>query len=159
MALAAALFAIPMSDLKIRITDEVKSAMRSKDKDRLLVLRLILSAVKQIEVDERIELDDQRIIAVLDKLSKQHRDSIAQYGKAEREDLVEKEQFQLNIVQEYLPAALSDEELAQMISAAISETGASGMQDMGKVMGILKAKAQGRADMGKLSAQVKNQLA
>ena len=148
-----------MSDLKIRITDEVKSAMRSKDKDRLLVLRLILSAVKQIEVDERIELDDQRMIAVLDKLSKQHRDSIAQYGKAEREDLVEKEQFQLNIVQEYLPAALSDEELAQMISAAISETGASGMQDMGKVMGILKAKAQGRADMGKLSAQVKNQLA
>jgi uncharacterized protein YqeY len=148
-----------MSDLKIRITDEVKSAMRSKDKERLLVLRLILSAVKQIEVDERIELDDQRMIAVLDKLSKQHRDSIAQYGKAEREDLVEKEQFQLNIVQEYLPAALSDEELAQMISAAISETGASGMQDMGKVMGILKAKAQGRADMGKLSAQVKNQLA
>ena len=148
-----------MSDLKIRINDEVKSAMRSKDKDRLLVLRLILSAVKQIEVDERIELDDQRMIAVLDKLSKQHRDSIAQYGKAEREDLVEKEQFQLNIVQEYLPTALSDEELAQMISAAISETGANGMQDMGKVMGILKAKAQGRADMGKLSAQVKNQLA
>jgi uncharacterized protein YqeY len=148
-----------MSDLKIRITDEVKSAMRSKDKERLLVLRLILSAVKQIEVDERIELDDQRMIAVLDKLSKQHRDSIAQYGKAEREDLVEKEQFQLNIVQEYLPTALSDEELAQMISAAISETGANGMQDMSKVMGILKAKAQGRADMGKLSAQVKNQLA
>ena len=148
-----------MSDLKTRINDEVKSAMRSKDKDRLLVLRLILSAVKQIEVDERIELDDQRMIAVLDKLSKQHRDSIAQYGKAERQDLVEKEQFQLNIVQEYLPAALSDEELAQMISAAISETGASGMQDMGKVMGILKAKAQGRADMGKLSAQVKSQLA
>ena len=148
-----------MSDLKIRINDEVKSAMRSKDKDRLLVLRLILSAVKQIEVDERIELDDQRMIAVLDKLSKQHRDSIAQYGKAEREDLVEKEQFQLNIVQEYLPTALSDEELAQMISAAISETGANGMQDMGKVMGILKAKAQGRADMGKLSAQVKSQLA
>jgi uncharacterized protein YqeY len=148
-----------MSDLKIRITDEVKSAMRSKDKERLLVLRLILSAVKQIEVDERIELDDQRMIAVLDKLSKQHRDSIAQYGKAEREDLVEKEQFQLNIVQEYLPTALSDEELAQMISTAISETGANGMQDMGKVMGILKAKAQGRADMGKLSAQVKNQLA
>ena len=148
-----------MSDLKIRITDEVKSAMRSKDKDRLLVLRLILSAVKQIEVDERIELDDQRMIAVLDKLSKQHRDSIAQYGKAEREDLVEKEQFQLNIVQEYLPTALSDEELAQMISAAIIETGANGIQDMGKVMGILKAKAQGRADMGKLSAQVKSQLA
>ena len=148
-----------MSDLKIRITDEVKSAMRSKDKDRLLVLRLILSAVKQIEVDERIELDDQRMIAVLDKLSKQHRDSIAQYGKAERQDLVEKEQFQLNIVQEYLPTALSDEELTQMISAAISETGANGMQDMGKVMGILKAKAQGRADMGKLSAQVKSQLA
>jgi uncharacterized protein len=148
-----------MSDLKIRINDDVKSAMRNKDKDRLLVLRLILSAVKQIEVDERIELDDQRMIAVLDKLSKQHRDSIAQYENAGREDLVEKEQFQLNIVQEYLPSALSDEELSQLITDAISETGGSGMKDMGKVMGILKAKAQGRADMGKLSAQVKSQLA
>lgn len=133
--------------------------MRSKNKDRLLVLRLILSAVKQIEVDERIELDDERMIAVLDKLSKQHRDSIAQYGKAKREDLVGKEQFQLDIVQEYLPTALSDEELSQLINNAIRETSASGMQDMGKVMGILKAKAQGRADMGKLSAQVKSQLA
>ncbi|MFT5350241.1 MAG: hypothetical protein ACI909_003488 [Planctomycetota bacterium] len=147
-----------MSDLKQRINEDVKSAMRSKEKDQLLVLRLILSAVKQIEVDERIELDDQRMIAVLDKLTKQHRDSIEQYEKAARHDLVEKERFQLNIVQSYLPAALSDAELSQMIIDAIAETGATDMKDMGKVMGILKSKAQGRADMGKLSAQIKAQL-
>lgn len=147
-----------MSLLKQRINDDVKTAMRSKEKDLLLVLRLILSAVKQIEVDERIELDDQRIIAVLDKLTKQHRDSIEQYEKAGREDLVEKERFQLNIVQTYLPTPLSEDELSQMISQAISETGATDMKDMGKVMGILKAKAQGRADMGKISAQIKAQL-
>ena len=147
-----------MSELKQRINDDVKSAMRNKEKDELLVLRLILSAVKQIEVDERIELDDQRMIAVLDKLTKQHRDSIDQYGKAGRDDLVEKERFQLNIVQKYLPAALFDDELSQLITDAIAETGATGMKDMGKVMGILKSKAQGRADMAKLSIQVKVQL-
>ncbi|MBT7950890.1 MAG: GatB/YqeY domain-containing protein [Gammaproteobacteria bacterium] len=147
-----------MSELKQRINDDVKSAMRSKEKDLLGVLRLITAAIKQIEVDQRIELDDQQIIAVLDKLAKQHRDSIEQYEKADREDLAEKERFELTIVQKYLPAALSEEEIAQLIAAAIAETGAAGIKDMGKVMGILKSKAQGRADMGKLSAQVKAQL-
>jgi uncharacterized protein len=147
-----------MSELKQRINDDVKSAMRAKEKDKLGVLRLITAAVKQIEVDQRIELDDQQIIAVLDKLAKQHRDSIEQYEKADREDLAEKERFELTIVQNYLPAALSEEEIAQLIADAIAETGAAGIKDMGKVMGILKSKAQGRADMGKLSGQVKAQL-
>ena len=147
-----------MSELKQRINDDVKSAMRAKEKDKLGVLRLITSAVKQIEVDQRIELDDQQVIAVLDKLAKQHRDSIEQYDKADRDDLVAKERFELAIVQNYLPAALSEEEIAQLIADAIAETGAAGIKDMGKVMGILKSKAQGRADMGKLSGQVKAQL-
>lgn len=148
-----------MSELKQRINDDVKSAMRSKEKDLLGVLRLITAAVKQIEVDQRIELDDQQTIAVLDKLAKQHRDSIEQFEKADREDLAEKERFELGIVQKYLPAALSEGEITQLIADAIAETGASDIKDMGKVMGILKSKAQGRADMGKLSAQVKAQLA
>ncbi len=147
-----------MSELKQRINDDVKSAMRAKEKDKLGVLRLITAAVKQIEVDQRIELDDQQIIAVLDKLAKQHRDSIEQYEKADREDLAEKERSELVIVQNYLPAALSEEEIAQLIADAIAETGAAGIKDMGKVMGILKSKAQCRADMGKLSGQVKAQL-
>ncbi len=148
-----------MSELKQRINDDVKSAMRSKEKELLAVLRLITAAIKQIEIDQRIELDDAQTIAVLDKLAKQHRDSIEQYEKAQREDLASKERYELGIVQSYLPAALSEEELLQLIDAAIAETAAAGMQDMGKVMGILKAKAQGRADMGKLSAQVKAKLA
>ncbi|NKB35954.1 MAG: GatB/YqeY domain-containing protein [Gammaproteobacteria bacterium] len=148
-----------MSELKQRINDDVKSAMRSKEKDLLAVLRLITAAVKQIEVDQRIELDDAQMLTVLDKLAKQHRDSIDQYEKAEREDLAAKERYELGVVQSYLPVALSEEELLQLIDAAIAETGAEGMKDMGKVMGILKAKAQGRADMGKLSGQVKAKLA
>jgi uncharacterized protein len=147
-----------MSELKQRINDDVKTAMRGKEKDRLGVLRLITAAIKQIEVDQRIELDDQQMIAVLDKLAKQHRDSIEQYDKADRKDLADKERYELGIVQEYLPAALSEEEITQLILDAIAETGATGIKDMGKVMGILKSKAQGRADMGKLSAQVKSQL-
>ena len=147
-----------MSELKQRINDDVKSAMRNREKELLAVLRLITAAIKQVEVDQRIELDDQKVIAVLDKLAKQHRDSIEQYNKAERADLAEKERFELVIVQSYLPAALSEEEIAQLIQDAIAETGANDMKDMGKVMGILKSKAQGRADMGKLSAQVKAQL-
>lgn len=144
-----------MSELKQRINDDVKSAMRNREKELLAVLRLITAAIKQVEVDQRIELDDQQVIAVLDKLAKQHRDSIEQYNKAERADLAEKERFELGIVQNYLPVALSEEEIAQLIQDAIAETGANDMKDMGKVMGILKSKAQGRADMGKLSAQVK----
>lgn len=147
-----------MSELKQRINDDVKSAMRNKEKDQLAVLRLITAAIKQIEVDQRIELDDQQTLGVLDKLAKQHRDSIEQYNNAGRDDLVEKEEFELSIVQHYLPEALSDDEIRQLIDEAISATGAEGMKDMGKVMGIIKGKAQGRADMGKLSGLVKAQL-
>ena len=147
-----------MSVLKQRINDDVKSAMRSKEKDQLGVLRLITAAIKQIEVDQRIALDDQQVIAVLDKLAKQHRDSIEQFDKAGRNDLAEKERFELAIVQSYLPTALAEEEIVQLIADAITATGASGIKDMGKVMAIIKSQAQGRADMGKLSAQVKAQL-
>lgn len=149
---------MPMSELKQHINDDVKSAMRSKEKDQLGVLRLITAAIKQIEVDQRIELDDQQVIAVLDKLAKQHRDSIEQFAKAGRDDLAEKERFELAIVQSYLPEALSEEEIVQLITDAIAETSAAGIKDMGKVMAIIKSRAQGRTDMGKLSAQVKAQL-
>jgi uncharacterized protein len=148
-----------MSELKQRINADVKSAMRNKQKDILGVLRLITAALKQIEIDKRIELDDQQVLAVLDKLAKQHRDSIQQYEKAGRNDLAEKEQFELGIVLSYLPAALSEEEIIQMISDAIAETGAASVKDMGKVMAILKSKAQGRADMAIVGARVKARLA
>lgn len=147
-----------MSDLKQRINDDVKTAMRSKEKELLAVLRLILAAIKQIEVDQRIELDDEQIIAVLDKLAKQHRDSITQFDDADRKDLADKERYELDIVQRYLPTALTEEELTQLIDQAIADTGASSVKDMGKVMGILKSKAQGRADMGKVSGLVKSKL-
>ena len=147
-----------MPELKKRIQDDVKFAMRKREKEQLAVLRLITAAVKQVEVDQRIELDDQQVIAVLNKLAKQHGDSIEPYEKAQRAELAEKELFELGIVQSYLPAALSEEEIAQLIQDAIAESGATDMKDMGKVMGILKSKAQGSADMGKLSAQVKAQL-
>ena len=147
-----------MSDLKQRINDDVKTAMRSKEKELLAVLRLILAAIKQIEVDQRIELDDEQIIAVLDKLAKQHRDSITQFDDADRKDLADKERYELDIVQRYLPTALTEEELTQLIDQAIADTGASSVKDMGKVMGILKSKAQGRADMGKVSGLVKTKL-
>ncbi len=147
-----------MSELKQRINDDVKSAMRSREKEQLAVLRLITAAVKQVEVDQRIELDDQQMIAVLDKLARQHRDSIEQYEKAKRTDLVEKERFELGIVQGYLPAALTEEEITRLIQDAVAETGAADIKDMGKVMGILKSKTQGRADMSKVSAQVRARL-
>ncbi len=147
-----------MSDIKQRLNDDVKVAMRNKDKDRLLTLRMILAAIKQKEVDERIELDDTQVLTVLDKMSKQHRDSIAQYQKAGRDDLVEKENRELSIVQEYLPIQLTEAEIQALIQEAIQSTGASSMQDMGKVMAIIKPKAQGRTDMGKLSGLVKAAL-
>lgn len=147
-----------MSGLKQRIHDDVKTAMREKDRERLAVLRLITAAIKQVEVDQRIELDDEHILGILDKLAKQHRDSIEQYRNAGRDDLVAKEEFELSIVQEYLPAALSEDEINALIKAAITESGAEGMKDMGKVMGVLKGKARGRADMGKISALVKSHL-
>lgn len=132
--------------------------MRSKDKERLAILRLILAAFKQKEVDERIELDDTQVLAILDKLAKQHRDSISQYEQAGRDDLVEKETFELEVVQSYLPQALSEDEIKQLINEAIDSSGASSMKDMGKVMGLLKPKLQGRADMGKVSGQIKARL-
>lgn len=144
--------------LKSRITDDMKSAMRAKDKERLGVIRLILAAIKQIEVDERIELDDTRILAVLDKMVKQRRDSIEQYQAASRADLVEQEMFELGLIQEYLPAALSESEIDGLVADAISKSGASSPREMGAVMGILKPLMQGRADMGKVSKQVKAKL-
>jgi len=147
-----------MAGLKQRINDDVKEAMRARDKARLGVLRLILAAVKQKEVDERIELDDGQVMAVLEKLSKQHRDSIEQFEKAGRTDLVEKERFELKLVRSYLPQQLGDDELAALIAGAIAEAGATTARDMGKVMALVKPKVQGRADMGKVGALVKARL-
>ena len=147
-----------MSALKHRINEDVKAAMRSKEKDRLGALRLITASIKQREVDERIELDDTQVMAVLDKMAKQHRDSIEQYTKADRPDLVEQEQFELDIILGYLPRPLDTEEINAMIDEAMAATGAASMKDMGKVMGQLKGALQGRADMGKVSALVKARL-
>ena len=147
-----------MSALKHRINEDVKAAMRSKEKDRLGALRLITASIKQREVDERIELDDTQVMAVLDKMAKQHRDSIEQYTKADRPDLVEQEQFELDIILGYLPKPLDPAEINAMIDEAMAATGAASMKDMGKVMGQLKGALQGRADMGKVSALVKARL-
>ncbi|OGT33855.1 MAG: glutamyl-tRNA amidotransferase [Gammaproteobacteria bacterium RBG_16_51_14] len=147
-----------MADLKARITEDSKTAMRSRDKDRLSVLRMILAAIKQVEVDERITLDDARTLAVLEKKAKQHRDSIEQFQAAGRDDLVSKETFELGIVQEYMPAPLGEAEINQLIASAIRESGAATIKDMGKIMALLKPKVQGRTDMGKLSNLVKQQL-
>ena len=147
-----------MAEIKQRLNDDVKTAMRNRDRERLGTLRMILAAIKQKEVDERIELDDTQILGVLDKMTKQHRDSIAQFEQAGRRDLIEKENKELAIVQSYLPAQLSDEEIQALLKQAIQETGAVSMQDMGKVMAVLKPKLQGRADIGKISGLVKAKL-
>ncbi|MCG7906914.1 MAG: GatB/YqeY domain-containing protein [Candidatus Thiodiazotropha taylori] len=145
--------------LKQRIQDDVKTAMKAKDKARLGTLRLITAAIKQREVDERAELDDSQVLAILDKMIKQRRDSVEQYESAGRQELADQEKSEIAIIEEYLPAGLSDEEVAGMIESAIQEVGAAGMQDMGKVMGKLKPQMQGRADMGKVSGLVKQKLA
>jgi uncharacterized protein YqeY len=145
--------------LKTRIQDDVKTAMKSGDKPRLEALRLITAAIKQREVDERIEMDDAAVISVLDKMAKQRRESIDQFEKAGRTDLVDKENFELTLIQSYLPQQLSDAEINTMIEAAVRETGAANVKDMGKVMGILKPKMQGRADMSKVSGLIKAKLA
>jgi uncharacterized protein YqeY len=144
--------------LKEQITADMKDAMRAKDKDRLGTIRLIQAAIKQREVDERIELGDEQVLAVLDKMVKQRRDSIAQYNDAGREELAAKEEAELVVIQQYLPEALSDEEIDKLIEEAISASGAESMKDMGKVMGQLKPKVQGRADMGAVSARIKARL-
>jgi uncharacterized protein YqeY len=145
--------------LKQRITDDMKAAMKGGDKPRLATIRLILAAIKQREVDERIELNDEQVLAVLEKMIKQRRDSIAQYSQAGRDELAAQEQSEIEVIQGYMPEALSEAEVAALVSAAIASTGASEMRDMGKVMGELRPKLQGRADMGAVSALVKQQLA
>jgi hypothetical protein len=147
-----------MSGLKQRINDEVKSAMRRQDKARVATLRLIMAAIKQKEVDGRIDLDDSQVLAVLEKLAKQHRDSIEQFKNAGRADLVTKETGELQVVLEFMPAALTDAEIEQAIRETIQTTGAAGIKDMGKVMSQLKPRVQGRADMGKVSGMVKQIL-
>jgi uncharacterized protein YqeY len=144
--------------LKQRIQDDMKGAMKGGDKRTLGVIRLILAAVKQREVDERIELDDDQVLLVLDKMVKQRRDSITQYEQAGRDELAEQEKFEIEVLQTYLPEALSDEEVASMVEEAVAAAGAESMRDMGKVMGQLKPKLQGRADMGAVSALVKEKL-
>lgn len=144
--------------MKQRITDDMKAAMKGGDKAKLAVIRLIMSAIKQIEVDERRELSDEDILAVLDKMVKQRRDSLQQFEAAGRDDLVQQESFELKVLQSYLPAELTADEILALVNEAIAETGAAAMSDMGKVMGVLKPKMQGRADMGKVSGLVKQAL-
>lgn len=144
--------------IKERLNHDVKEAMRAKDKALLTTLRLITAAIKQIEVDERIDVSEERLLAILDKMTKQRKDSIAQFEKASRDDLVQQEQFELEIISKYLPEPLSATDLDLLIQEAIVATGAEKMADMGKVMGLLKSKVQGRADMTQVSALIKAKL-
>ncbi len=149
---------MPDSALKTQLQTDMKSSMKSGDKARLLVIRNMLAAIKQIEVDERIDLDDARVTGVLDKMSKQRRESIAQFTTAGRDDLIKIEADELAIIQEFLPEALSEAEIESAIDEAIASSGASSIKQMGKVMGILKPKLQGRADMAKVSQLIKSRL-
>jgi uncharacterized protein YqeY len=144
--------------LKGQITDDMKSAMKAGEKDRLKVVRLILAAVKQVEVDQRIELDDAAVLSVLGKMVKQRRDSVEQFQKGDRNDLADIELAEIAVLETYLPEQLSDEEIDAMIDAAISSSGAENIRDMGKVMGLVKSQAAGRADMGAVGAKVKARL-
>lgn len=146
------------SELRAQLNDAVKTAMKAGDKPRVAALRLITAALKQKEVDERIELDDQQILAILDKLSKQRRESIEQFQKANRDDLVAQETYELQLIAEFLPAALSDQEIDAIIAAAITSSEAKEVRDMGKVMAIVKPQLQGRADMSAVSNRIKAQL-
>ncbi|MCK5902333.1 MAG: GatB/YqeY domain-containing protein [Cocleimonas sp.] len=147
-----------MSELKKRLSDDMKSAMRSKEKLRLLTIRTMLAGVKQQEVDTRLDLDDNAIVMILDKMCKQRRESIAQFKKASRDDLVDKEEAELAIIKTYLPEPLREDELKTLIAEAMSETGANSIRDMGKVMAFIRPKAQGRADMAEVSGMIKSQL-
>ena len=144
--------------LKVRITDDMKSAMKAGEKDRLKVVRLIMAAIKQVEVDSRIELDDAGILTVLLKMVKQRRDSVSQFGQGGRQDLVDIELAEIEVLKAYLPEQLDDAALDTLIDEAIRTTGAASIRDMGKVMGIIKSKAAGRADMGAVGAKVKARL-
>lgn len=145
--------------LKTRITDDMKAAMRAKDAARLSAIRLLLAAIKQKEVDERTELDDAQVLATVERLLKQRRESIAQYEKAGREELAAAERFEAEVLAAYLPAQLSEAEIDAAVETAIAESGAAGAKDMGRVMGVLKGRLAGRADMGAVSARVKARLA
>jgi len=144
--------------LKERITEDMKASMRSGEKERLAGIRLILAAIKQREVDERIQLDDTQVLAVLEKMIKQRREAITQFAAGGRQDLVTKETAEIGVLQQYLPAQMSDAEVDGLIQEAIQATGATSMKDMGKVMAAVKSKAQGRTDMGALSARIKQKL-
>ena len=144
--------------LKDRITEDMKNAMRAGEKERLATIRLILAAVKQREVDERITLDDSQVLAAIEKMIKQRKEAITQFEAGGRADLVAKETAEIAILQAYLPAQMSDAEIDALIAEAIASTGAASIKDMGKVMGVVKAKAQGRADMGAVSARIKQKL-
>jgi uncharacterized protein YqeY len=145
--------------MKARLNDDMKTAMKGGDKERLLVIRTINAAIKQREVDERIELDDAQVLAVLEKQVKQRRDSLTQFEAAGRHDLAAVERFELGVIQAYLPQQMDPEELSAAVAAAIAQAGAAGPQDMGKVMAVLKPMVAGRADMGALSGLVKQALA
>ena len=144
--------------LKERITDDMKAAMRSGEKERLGIIRMITAAIKQREVDERITLDDAQVVSVLEKMIKQRKESLTQFQAGNRPDLVDKETGEINLLQGYMPAQLSDAEIDTLIGDAITATGAASIKDMGKVMGIIKGKAQGRADLGKVGAKIKAKL-
>jgi uncharacterized protein YqeY len=144
--------------LKDRIQDDMKTAMRAKDKERLGAIRLILAAIKQREVDERIELNDVQVLGVLEKMIKQRRESLAQYQSAGREDLAARESFEIEVIQSYLPAPLSEADIDTLVANAVAVTGAQSVRDMGKVMALIKDQAQGRVDMAKISARVKAHL-
>jgi hypothetical protein len=145
--------------LKTQLSDDMKAAMKSGDKDRLGVIRLINAAIKQKEVDERIELDDTQVVAILDKMVKQRRDSVSQYDAAGRDDLADMERREIAVIEHYLPARLSEAEIEDVIDAAMRDTGATGPGDMGKLMGVLKPRLAGKADMSEVSAILKRRLA
>ena len=145
--------------LKLRINEDMKTAMKAREADKLGALRLMLSAVKQREVDERITLDDAGVIGVVEKMIKQRKDSIAQFEKAARQDLVDKEKYEVSVLEGYLPKQLSQAEVEAIVAEAVASTGAQSAADMGKVMGVVKPRLAGRADMGKVSALVKQKLA
>jgi uncharacterized protein YqeY len=144
--------------LKERITDDMKAAMRAGEKERLGVIRMITSAIKQREVDERISLDDAQVLSVLEKMIKQRKESLAQFQAGNRQDLVDKESAEITLLQSYLPQQLSEAQIDALIAEAIAATGAASVKEMGKVMGIIKAKAQGRADMAAVGAKIKAKL-
>lgn len=144
--------------IKDSISNDLKDAMRARDKKKLDTLRLVTAAVKQVEVDERIDVDDERMLTILDKLAKQRKESIDQFEKAGRDDLVAQEQYELAIINQYLPEPLSDQEIEALIANALADTGATKMSDMGKVMAQLKSHLQGRADMSKVSQLIKAKL-